>query len=93
MGGPRGGQGPPSYPLAKFRPSTVVRPPLLGLTHDLWGKSTYGGWRPIVGGPRGQCPLVFHLPKFFRQQEMREEARRQAARQAATGWNDPLLEA
>ena len=33
-----------------------LRPPLVGLTHDLWGKSTDGGRRPIVGGPRGAGP-------------------------------------
>ena len=35
-----------------------LRPPFIGLTHEFLGKYTNGGLKPIVGGPRGQGPLV-----------------------------------
>ena len=35
-----------------------LRPPFIRMTHEFLGKSTNGGLKPIVGGPRGQGPLV-----------------------------------
>ena len=46
-------------------PTMGLRPPMVNLPHESWDKPTIGGWRPVMGGPRGRSPPSIFTGKIL----------------------------